>query len=97
MYSVPWAGSQQPPSAAAYGGYHGQQQYVLPPAMYYSVDVECVAVGVDHNARAVAQISLVVRALHVDICIACRKCCHACWRLAARAPAPGHQDYLMRH
>jgi len=28
-------------------------------AQYYSIDVECVAVGYDHNARAVAQISLV--------------------------------------
>ena len=37
------------------------QQYALPPAQYYSVDVECVATGLDHNARAVAQISLVVR------------------------------------
>ena len=69
MYSVPWAGSQQQPSAAAYGGYHGQQQYMLPPAMYYSIDVECVAVGADHNARAVAQISLVVRARLIDICL----------------------------
>ena len=40
----------------------------MPPAIsfptnkhqvYYSIDVECVAVGYDHNARAVAQISLV--------------------------------------
>ena len=27
---------------------------------YYSVDVEAVATGTDHNSRAVAQISLVV-------------------------------------
>ena len=30
-----------------------------PASTYYSIDVECVAVGYDHNARAVAQISLV--------------------------------------
>lgn len=29
--------------------------------MYYSIDVECVATGTDHNSRSVAQISLVVR------------------------------------
>jgi len=29
--------------------------------MIFSIDVECVAVGHDHNARSVAQISLVVR------------------------------------
>ncbi|KAL4445396.1 hypothetical protein ABPG77_011221 [Micractinium sp. CCAP 211/92] len=29
------------------------------PARYYSIDVECVATGTDHNARAVGQISLV--------------------------------------
>lgn len=28
---------------------------------YYSIDVECVATGTDHNSRGVAQISLVVR------------------------------------
>ena len=32
----------------------------LPPAQYYSIDVECVATGTDHNSRAVGQISLVV-------------------------------------
>jgi hypothetical protein len=31
--------------------------------MIYSIDVECVATGVEHNARSVAQISLVVRSL----------------------------------
>lgn len=30
-----------------------------PPPKFYSIDVECVATGKDHNARAVAQISLV--------------------------------------
>lgn len=37
------------------------QYYAQPPprATYYSIDVECVAVGHDHNARAVAQIALV--------------------------------------
>lgn len=30
-----------------------------PPATHYSIDVECVATGRDHNSRAVAQISLV--------------------------------------
>jgi len=29
--------------------------------MIYSIDVECVATGTEHNARSVAQISLVVR------------------------------------
>ena len=32
------------------------QQYV---ATYFSIDVECVATGVEHNAREVAQIALV--------------------------------------
>ena len=32
-------------------------------SMYYSIDVECVATGTDHNSRGVAQISLVVRPL----------------------------------
>lgn len=43
------------------GSYMNQQ--TLPPATHYSIDVECVATGRDHNARTVAQISLVVRAL----------------------------------
>lgn len=30
------------------------------PASVFSIDVECVATGVDHNSRDVAQISLVV-------------------------------------
>lgn len=34
-----------------------QQQYG--PATYYSIDVECVATGTDHNSRAVGQIALV--------------------------------------
>jgi hypothetical protein len=29
-------------------------------SIYFSIDVECVATGTDHNSRAVAQISLVV-------------------------------------
>ncbi len=29
------------------------------PASHYSIDVECVATGTDHNSRAVAQIALV--------------------------------------
>mmetsp|Transcript_34855 Transcript_34855/g.87358 ORF Transcript_34855/g.87358 Transcript_34855/m.87358 type:complete len:231 (-) Transcript_34855:247-939(-) len=36
--------------------YNHQPQYV---ATYYSIDVECVATGVEHNARGVAQIALV--------------------------------------
>jgi hypothetical protein len=36
-----------------------QQQQGYYPSLYYSVDVECVATGTDHNARAVAQIALV--------------------------------------
>lgn len=31
----------------------------LPAGPYYSIDVECVATGTDHNARHVAQIALV--------------------------------------
>ncbi len=34
-----------------------QQQPV--PTQYYSIDIECVATGRDHNSRAVAQISLI--------------------------------------
>ena len=30
------------------------------PSSVFSIDVECVATGLDHNARDVAQISLVV-------------------------------------
>ena len=36
------------------------RQTSLPPATHYSIDVECVATGLDHNARGVAQIALVV-------------------------------------
>lgn len=36
--------------------HHHQQHYV---ATYFSIDVECVATGVEHNAREVAQIALV--------------------------------------
>ena len=39
------------------------RQTSLPLATHYSIDVECVATGVDHNAREVAQISLVVNVL----------------------------------
>lgn len=28
--------------------------------IFFSIDVECVATGTDHNSRAVAQVSLVV-------------------------------------
>jgi hypothetical protein len=35
-----------------------QQQYAV-PAQYYSIDVECVATGTQHNDRAVAQIGIV--------------------------------------
>lgn len=35
----------------------------LPQATHFSIDVECVATGVDHNARSVAQFSLVVSQL----------------------------------
>ncbi|KAL3132322.1 hypothetical protein ABBQ32_008900 [Trebouxia sp. C0010 RCD-2024] len=31
----------------------------LPPATHFSIDVECVATGSDHNARSVAQFALV--------------------------------------
>jgi hypothetical protein len=30
-----------------------------PQPTYYSIDVECVAVGTDHNSRAVGQVALV--------------------------------------
>jgi hypothetical protein len=43
------------------GMYMNQQS--VAPATHFSIDVECVATGRDHNARAVAQISLVVRCL----------------------------------
>jgi hypothetical protein len=33
---------------------------VLPPPAFFSIDVECVATGTDHNSRDVGQISLVV-------------------------------------
>lgn len=34
--------------------------HAKPQAAFYCIDVECVATGADHNARAVGQISLVV-------------------------------------
>jgi RNA exonuclease 4 len=36
-----------------------QQQQQYGAAEYYSIDVECVATGTDHNSRAVGQIALV--------------------------------------
>jgi RNA exonuclease 4 len=39
--------------------YQQQQPYRAAPAQYYSIDVECVATGTDHNSRAVGQIALV--------------------------------------
>ncbi|MEW5314448.1 MAG: hypothetical protein WDW38_005948 [Sanguina aurantia] len=36
-----------------------QQHRTPPPATYYSIDVEAVATGVQHNSRSVAQISLI--------------------------------------
>uniref|UniRef100_A0A383VQM2 Exonuclease domain-containing protein n=1 Tax=Tetradesmus obliquus TaxID=3088 RepID=A0A383VQM2_TETOB len=33
--------------------------YQVGPAAYYSIDVECVAIGTDHHSRAVGQIALV--------------------------------------
>ncbi len=52
---------QQAPPDQAYSGYGYSPQA---PA-YYSIDVECVAVGTTHRNRdrAVAQIALVVRSL----------------------------------
>lgn len=44
------------------GGQQRQQQYggySFPAATHFSIDVECVATGTDHNARDIAQISLV--------------------------------------
>ena len=38
--------------------YPGQPQN-YPPSTYYSIDVECIATGTDHNSRAVGQIALV--------------------------------------
>jgi hypothetical protein len=48
--------------------YEAYQQYpsydfsggAIPRAEYYSIDVECVATGLTHNSRAVAQVALVV-------------------------------------
>ena len=39
------------------------------PPGYYALDVECVATGRDHNARAVAQIGLVVSGAWVLLAI----------------------------
>lgn len=38
------------------------QQQLPNDSIFYSIDVECVATGIKHNARSVGQISLVVRA-----------------------------------
>ena len=49
------------------------------PPGYYALDVECVATGRDHNARAVAQIGLVVSGawlllaivqMYLSVCVA---------------------------
>jgi len=50
---------QQAPPDQAYGGYG----YNSRAPAYYSIDVECVAIGTTHRTRAVAQIALVVRTL----------------------------------
>ena len=50
---------QQAPPDQAYGGYG----YNSRAPAYYSIDVECVAVGPTHIDRAVAQVALVVRSL----------------------------------
>uniref|UniRef100_A0A6A7G6R4 Small RNA degrading nuclease 2 n=1 Tax=Hirondellea gigas TaxID=1518452 RepID=A0A6A7G6R4_9CRUS len=42
-----------------FSGPHDPSQFKLPAGPVYSVDVECVATGKTHSARAVAQISLV--------------------------------------
>lgn len=34
--------------------------YAAAPATHFSIDVECVATGFTHNARAVAQVAIVV-------------------------------------
>lgn len=36
-------------------------------ASYYSIDVECVATGPDHNSRSVAQVAVVVSHIMPDI------------------------------
>jgi len=51
----PHAAMQQRPPA----GFAGYAPPPPPASLYYSIDVECVATGADHNARDVGQISLV--------------------------------------
>lgn len=41
-------------------GFYNPVQYAYPQPTFYSIDVECLAVGKDHNARSPGQISLVV-------------------------------------
>ncbi len=49
---------------AMQGGHYDPYQmfpgYAQPAATHYSIDVECVATGTDHNSRSVAQFALVV-------------------------------------
>lgn len=57
--ALPFA-RQQPTNV--FNNMYQQQQYQQQPmqyAQYYSIDVECVATGTDHNSRAVGQIALV--------------------------------------
>lgn len=46
---------------------HTVSSYSVNYTMIFSIDVECVAVGNDHNARSVAQISLVVRLVAMQL------------------------------
>lgn len=71
IYQHPSAGYHgQAAAAAQYCDYYWQQQQQLAalygqqhpapqPRPLFSIDVECVATGTDHNSRSVAQISLV--------------------------------------
>jgi hypothetical protein len=43
-----------------YDPYQMSLGYTQPVVTHFSIDVECVATGTDHNSRSVAQIALVV-------------------------------------
>lgn len=68
------------------------QQQPYAPAQYYSIDVECVATGTDHNSRAVGQIALVdqyeqVRPLDVlRYIFHTLQSLHACWQHTSAVP-----------
>lgn len=49
-------------------------RHVMDPSRVYALDVECVASGTTHTARAVAQIGIVVRAFSPSSALAMRVC-----------------------